>query len=417
MKKLYVLIPFLACMLGAQAGGFKVGLQGQKQIGMAHIGIGFAQDASVIYFNPAAMPFVENQIGFGISALVPRTQFLDARTNISYNAVNQTFTPFSLYANYKIKNTPLNVGLGIYTPFGSGIRYQNDWTGRFVLTNIELQTVFFQPTVACKISDNFSLAASAIYAAGNMLLEKNIPLQTPNQEGHAALSGKADGWGFSVASFFKLNKAFSGGITYHSKVRMRVDHGSAQFSNIPGSLSSSFPNTTFSSELPLPSELGMGFAHKLHKDFTLALDLNYTFWNSYKYLQFDYADNTSVLTDDPSFRNYENAFAIRFGGQYEVNSRFSLRAGAFYDQTPVQNGYVAPELPDNDKTGFSLGTTIWLENRISLDASLMYEDVARRSDTNIESNLAGTYKTKVIIPGIGINYLFNKKVQNRLKTF
>ena len=123
---------------------------------MAHTGIGLAQDAATLYFNPAGLSFVGNQVNVGVSGIMPRVQFLDANTNISTYADNQFFTPFSLYANYHLGNSPITLGLGIYTPFGSGVKYPTNWTGRYVLTNINLQAVYFQPTAAFKISDNIS---------------------------------------------------------------------------------------------------------------------------------------------------------------------------------------------------------------------------------------------------------------------
>ncbi len=416
MKKLSLLLLSMSMVSLVYAGGFKIGLQGQKQIGMGHVGIGLAQDASSVYFNPGALSFIENQINFGVSAIVPRVQFLETNTNISTFAENQTFTPFSLYANYHIKNSPVTLGVGVYTPFGSGVKYPTDWTGRYVLTNINLTNVFIQPTVAYKVNDFLSFGAGFVYSLGHVTLEKELPIENSIGEGSAKLEGSAAGFGYNLGAYFNVNKRLTGGVVYHSRVDMKVDNGSATFSNIPTALSSTFPNTTFTTELPLPSEAGVGFAYKANKDFTVGVDVNYTFWNSFESLGFDYADNTSALVDDPSPRNYENAWAFRAGFQYDASRRVSVRAGAFFDQTPVQNGYVNPELPDNDKVGISMGGTYWLEDRISIDFSLLYEDVIKRRDINTETQLSGTYKTKVIIPGVGISYLINKKVKKRINT-
>ena len=403
----------------AEAGGFKIGLQGQKQIGMGHTGIGLAQDASSIYFNPAGISFVGNQVNFGVSGIMPRTQFLDAKTNVRVDAVNQFFTPFSLYGSYHFKNTNLTAGLGIYTPFGSGVKYPGNWAGRFVLTNISLQAVYIQPTLSYKVSDNISVGAGFVFSAGNMELERHIPVKSAaaGGEGHAKLTGNAHGWGYNMGVYFKPSKNISAGITYHSRVDMKVDNGNAVFTNIPSAAAASFPNTTFSTELPLPSELGVGSAFKLNKDLTLAVDLNYTFWNSFQSLGFDYTDNTDKLTDDASPRNYENAWAARAGLQWDASKRTTVRAGILYDRTPVQEGYVNPELPDNDKAGAALGFTYWLEDRFSIEGSILYEDVAKRKDFNLETELHGTYRTKAVIPGIGLNYLFGKKVKKRVNKF
>ncbi len=420
MKKLLLLS--IACALvqhAAMAGGFKIGLQGQRQIGMAHTGIGLAQDAATIYFNPAGLSFVENQVNGGVSGIIPRIQYLDVATNASTRSENQIFTPFSLYGSYHLNNTPLTFGLGVYTPFGSGVKYPTDWTGRFVLTNINLQAVYIQPTVAYKVTDFLSFGAGFVGALGHVELEKQLPLYSSlaGTEAAAKLEGNAQGWGYNLGMYFTGGEKFSAGITYHSQVDMKVDNGSATFTNIPFAAASSFPNTSFKTECPLPAELGIGGAYKIYKNLTLAADFNYTLWESFESLGFDYAINTDKLTDDASPRLYKNAWAVRGGLQWDASKRTTIRGGAFYDRTPVQEGYVNPELPDNDKIGFSLGATYWLSDRVCIDASLLYEDVAARTTLNNETKLFGTYKTLAIIPGIGASYNFNKQVTNRINKF
>jgi len=44
----------------SQANGFKIALQGQKQIGMGGIGIAMPVDAATLYYNPAGLSFVSN---------------------------------------------------------------------------------------------------------------------------------------------------------------------------------------------------------------------------------------------------------------------------------------------------------------------------------------------------------------------
>jgi long-chain fatty acid transport protein len=415
MNKLLLTASILACSHLANAGGFKIGAQGQKALGMAHIGIGFAQDASSVYFNPGAMSFTQNQLSLGVHFLAPRSSYLDSATNTLTNANNAVFTPFQLYATKSLgKRKKLTAGFGAYTPYGSGISYPGTWTGRYVLTNISLQAVYLQPTLAYKINNNFSLGAGFIYAIGNVTLEKDVPVATSAGDvGHALLKGHGNGMGFNTGAYYQ-DSNLSLGAVYHSRVDMKVKGGNATFTNIPTLAAASFPNTTFDSKLPLASEMGFGGAYRFGKGrrTAIAADFNYTFWNSYDSLGFDYATNTSALSDAKSPRLYEDAYAIRIGAQHQFNNNFALRGGYFYDQTPVQNGYLAPELPDNNKHGLTLGASYAVDKQLTIDASLLYENVPERGEKNIESNMAGTFATTVIAPGIGITYRFTKNKWN-----
>jgi long-chain fatty acid transport protein len=110
---------------------------------------------------------------------------------------------------------------------------------------------------------------------------------------------------------------------------------------------------------------------------------------------------------------YENASAIRIGAQYAAHKNIDLRAGFFFDQTPVADAFVAPELPDNDKIGLSAGATFRVDQRFHIDLSLLYENVPDRTVKNKETGLEGTYQTKVLAPGIGLTYMFQQRTTKR----
>lgn len=397
------------------AGGFKIALQGIKQTGMGHTGIGFAQDPATVYFNPAGMGFSKPGINVGMNLLMPSTSFLDANTNVLTNATAQVFTPFSLYGNFKI-SSKVNFGLGVYTPFGSGVMYPTDWAGRYILNRINLTVVNIQPTLSLKLGESFSLGAGFVYSQGHVLLERDLPLSSNNGNTTASvkLDGRGNGIGFTAGAYLKPSEKFSLGLVYHSKVAMEVDKGNATFNDVPKALATSFPEANyFSSKLNLPSELGLGISYQLTNRLTAAIDFNLTFWKSFDTLAFDYHTNTSSLADTRSPRLYENASAIRVGFQYRASSAVQLRAGAFYDQTPVQDGYVAPELPDNNKLGLSCGLSARLASNLVLDLGLLYEDVPERKQVNKETNLNGTFQTRVINPAFGLTYQFGKCEKRR----
>jgi long-chain fatty acid transport protein len=103
---------------------------------------------------------------------------------------------------------------------------------------------------------------------------------------------------------------------------------------------------------------------------------------------------------------YKNAFIFRIGTQYKCNDKWTFRAGAYYDMTPVKSGYLTPETPDSDKIGITTGVSFNVTKTFHVDASLLYIEGRKRTDTNIETQFTGTYKTKAVVPGISIEYIF-----------
>ena len=92
---------------------------------------------------------------------------------------------------------------------------------------------------------------------------------------------------------------------------------------------------------------------------------------------------------------------------------FTLRAGYYFDETPVRDGYFAPETPRNDSDNFTGGFTFQLSNRFALDASFLYihfDEVDESYDYYQENGqnvpFGGTYKNNAFVPGLGITYGF-----------
>jgi long-chain fatty acid transport protein len=187
-------------------------------------------------------------------------------------------------------------------------------------------------------------------------------------------------------------------------VNMKVKNGKATF-DVPGSLADQFPNTTFTSSLPLPQVATLGFAYKPTSKLALALDVNFVGWKAYKQLEFDYKDTTSTLQNTISERNYQNSFAFRLGGQYNITDKLAARLGLSYVLTPIKDGYVTPEVPDATRLNYTGGLGYSINDHFTIDASFTFEHL-KRQDTNKETKLSGTYKTYIYAPGLSVIYNF-----------
>ena len=90
---------------------------------------------------------------------------------------------------------------------------------------------------------------------------------------------------------------------------------------------------------------------------------------------------------------------------------FTLRAGYYFDESPVQAGRFAPETPRNDSNGYTAGLTFNVGSRFEVDASFLYlhfKEIDASYDAYTENGQAvpfgGTYKSNVFAPGLGITY-------------
>jgi long-chain fatty acid transport protein len=402
---LFIGLLFLAQEFEAQ--GFQVNFQGQKQQGMGGAGNALPLDAASVFFNPGSVSFLkENSVNIGFTPTFANTLFEDANTTSIGRTNSPMGTPFSVYAVYrKNEESKFFYGVGIYTPFGSTIQYEDAWTGRFALTKLQLKSIFIQPTVSYKLNDKIGIGAGFVYTIGNVNLQKDIPVQdVDGTYGHAELDGKASGFGYNVGLFVQATEKLNIGLSYRSKVNMEVAEGTATFT-VPSSLTANFPSGTFSSALPLPQVATLGLAYKLNEKLEFALDVNYVGWKAYDTLAFDYAQNTASLIDTKSARNYKNTLAFRLGANYALTEKFDARLGLAYGLTPVQNGYVTPETPDANRINYTAGLGYKIGDHFELDASVFFTHL-KRTDTNLETNLSGTFTTNVLAPGLAIIYKF-----------
>ncbi|MFZ9611992.1 MAG: OmpP1/FadL family transporter [Crocinitomicaceae bacterium] len=406
MLPLRTLLLILLGVFTAQGQGFQVNFQGQKQQGMGCAGSALHLDAASLFFNPGASAFAnKSEVNLAGTPIFANVLYTDSSSQTSYRTNNPVGTPFSAYGLYRFKNklVPLSAGLAIYTPFGSTVQWEPNWIGRFAITRLSLKAIFIQPTFSYRINERFGIGGGFILSCGNVNLQKDIPVQDSlGNFGHATLSGKALGFGYNVGLLYQLNHRFSIGFTYRSKVIMGVNDGKATF-QVPNSLTSNFPNGTFASELPLPDVLTLGFSFQPKDKWQFVLDINHVNWKVYDTLAFDYALNTSSLSDTKSARNYKSIFAFRGGASYTVGKKLSVRLGGGFGLTPVQAGFVTPETPDANRFYGTFGISYRFNGHFSMDSSC-YGTKLVRTDKNLESQLNGTFRTVALAPGLSLNY-------------
>jgi len=388
-----------------------VNLASQRQIGMGHTGTGIQTGTSSIFFNPGAMSYLrENGVTLGASGLISRIAYRAPEpTTTTAEADNPLGTPFQLYAVFGISDK-LKAGVGVYTPFGSTVNWGEDWNGRFGLSQLKLEAIFFQPTLSYQISDKVGIGAGLVIATGSVNLQRVLPVQNQNgSEGHIELDGGADtGFGFNAGIFFQPTEQLSIGVNYRSKVNLQVNDGEVAFTNVPAAAGANFqPGTMFSAELPLPATLSVGVGFKPMDRLTLAVDVNRVEWSAYERLRFDFTKPVAGRDFSENARNYEDSYIYRIGGEYQTTEALTLRAGAYYDNSPVQSGYLTPETPDANALGLSAGLTYNVSDMFSVDASFLYINKEERTDTGAQSGgIAGTYKSVAYIPGIALNFKF-----------
>ncbi len=414
MTRLICVILGICVGSAAQAGGYRVALQGQKAQGMAHAGVAMTESAEAIFFNPGAITQLEGdmELAGGFTLIEAITQYQNEETGADVETDSPIGTPINAYLAQKL-STDLSWGLGIYTPYGNKVDWPTDWQGSHLVNSIELQAIYIQPTIAYQISDATSIGFGPNLVLGSVEFNRNLSTSLTDENGNRSnVTIEADNipaWGFNIGLLHKLNEQTRLGISYRSEVIVEARDEDANFDDVAGALQDTFADGKFDADLPLPAELTLGIAYDYSDKLTLAFDFNHTYWGVYDELKIEF-DN-GITSVNP--RNYEDASIYRFGAQYRYNDKWTLRGGIYFDESPVPDGSFAPETPRNDSIGYTAGATYHASKNLELDVSLLiltFDETDNSYDFYEEGGqtipFSGTYDSVANSIGFGLTYRY-----------
>jgi long-chain fatty acid transport protein len=409
MKKIVVTTALLAGVL-SYAGGFRVSLQGVRQLAMAHTSA-HAEDASVTFFNPAGMSFIPSKLsiaagGFGAKSIVT---YQNLSTLNSYETNNPYGTPIYAAIAYKVSDN-FSVGFNVSTPFGSTIEWPSDWAGREIVQRLELKAFYFQPMVSFKLAPWVSIGGSYIYAKGLVDWDK-----AATQLGGTLnlKDDKATGSGFGFGFYFRPSEKLDVSIAYRSPVDMEAKNGEVSF-NISPAL---FPalgldasgKDSFKATLPLVDEYNIGVTYKVTPKWLVSGDFNYSGWDRYNSLTLDFAnapignqtsDNTILISP----KNFHNTQTWRVGTQYQLTDMIAARAGYYYDESPYSDENFQAETPSFDSNVVTAGFGFKFAKGFGVDVAGALAFPKSRAVNNAYTSFYGQAKAKAYYFGLGLSY-------------
>lgn len=338
---------------GAVAGGFQTLPPSAYALGLAGAVTATSRDASCAWFNPGALGMLDSaNVSVGLTALNVRRAFRSSATDQSIQtSFDPTYLPY-LYAALPLDSARrLVVALAVNSPFGYDTKWPTDWQGRALVRESRIRTLFVQPTVAYRVSERFSIGAGAVLVGADLQLDRALG-EFADAAARYDASGNGVGWHVGVKG--RSGDAVAFGLAYRSAVKVAMTNGTAAFNGVPTSQAFRFPTgAKFATALQLPWQLSAGISNAV----TEKLLLNFTFelsgWSAYDSLNIEY--NNQVRPTERGGRRYEDAMAFRIGAEYQYRPELALRAGIYYDESPVRDQNITADLPDANVLGGSVG--------------------------------------------------------------
>ncbi len=435
----------------SSAEGYQVNTFSARQTGMGHVGVAMKLGAESNIFNPAAVVFSDKtvEISAGTSAIKATAHaYYDGS---EYTTSNKVSTPMNVSAAFRIYDN-LYAGLSLYTPYGSSINWGDNWPGAILNQSVDLKVYTVQPTVSWRITPKLSIGAGIMIAWGSVDLHKGLVSmgslnalqklmimagQMPQAAYHeftttpaaVVLNGSSDlAVGYNVGAMYDILPNLTFGASFRSKMEMKVAKGNAQVNygnevakGLLGSTLDDISATNFSASMPCPYVLTFGLSYKPIDKLIVAFDAQLNGWRSYK--QLDIAFDGLPQFDQHLTKDYSNAWTYHIGAQYALTRRFDVRAGLMVDTSPCNKLHYNPETPGATKIEPSVGLSFRPVVGLSIDASFMYingtrvngatghyEDFIAKSYPMLglpaDATFTADYKTRAIIPAIGLSYAF-----------
>jgi long-chain fatty acid transport protein len=415
-----VLSMLIVCI--ALGGGYQLNEHGARAIGMGGAFVARASDPSAIFYNPAGLAFQEgiNVMGGG-TIILPSTKFKYSNTAVpEVEQEDQMYYPPNLYGTSAL-NDRWVVGIGVFTPYGLGSEWKNDWIGSAIAVKTEVQTFYINPTVSYKISDQLSVGAGVSYIYGSVDLSKRVPVQALSVNGTLKLSGTGSGYGFNAGILYKPCEKLSLGASFRSLTELEFS-GDAKFSDMGTVLTPLFPGGTGKAKLPMPANLYVGAAYKISSNLTVEADFQFVGWSSYKELVIDLPTGPlapAQLGGQPlqksqtQVKNWDDGYMGRIGAEYQCCQNLTLRAGIIYDITGQPASKMEPMLPDADRIDPSIGFGYKLTDQLSVDVAYMIVLFSERTSTFVpdpvrapNTQFGGTYNSTAHLFSLDIGYKF-----------
>ncbi len=311
-------------------------------------------------FNPAAIGMVEEfELSGGLSFIQPIADGVVTATGERVDA--DRFAGLANgYMGYRFDPEFL-FGISLYTPFGLVTGYEPTSAVAADAETSKLQTFVFAPTIAYQPdpSVTFALAANIIYANARLT------------SAALNLDGDAVSMGFTVGIMWEPIDGTTVGLAYDHGYDLTLP-GTAVFRPASGSPLAGQPLAQEASA-DLPATISAGLIQDISPDFRLMGEFQYQLWSSFDSIDVSIA-TPAGLVDIADVQNYENAFFIAVGGEYDVTNALTLRAGAAWDETPTINGITGrtPRVPDEDRIWLSLGATYDVTEHMSIDLGYSY---------------------------------------------
>ncbi len=388
-------LAFCAFAGPAWAGGLYLNEFGTPSMGVAGAGAeAIAIDASTTLHNPAGMTRLEGRELMLTGGLVYSTIKFDPdpATPVPGGDGGDAGGPAPLLGAFYVHSLSDRVKLGanLISLSAAVLDYDDDWTGRFLVQEVSIFTLTFNPTIAYRVNDRLSVAGGV----GVMLatFEEKVAVPPPVGPGQVKIDGDDVVFGFNLGAMFEPSERTRLGIIYW----MGFDPTFTGDVKIePAGLAAGIDT-----ELPFVQFIRAGIYHEISEQFALLGTIGWEDWSALDNLNISTARGSQKIP-----RNWDDTWKFAAGLHYRPVDRWLLQGGIAYDTSPVDSVDRTPDMPIDRQIRYATGVQYEWSERASVGATFEYADYG---DADIKNALlVGDYKRNdIFFLALSVNWKF-----------
>src|SRR5262245_46813071 len=211
-----------APVIDVWAGGYLIPHQTARGVSLSNAITAGVNDASAVYYNPAALSEVNGDKVLASGSYVNVSNSVENSGRKSRNKHDDNFLA-TFFANYHIPGTDFTLGIGTYTPFGLVTTYDSDAFTRFAAVQTQLKTIYVTPALSWNPTNYLSLGAGLSFVHASGVFSRALCLdpisfctQPLGLEGTVRLTDTDDAFAYNIGLLVKPIETLKFGFSYRS---------------------------------------------------------------------------------------------------------------------------------------------------------------------------------------------------------
>jgi len=396
MKKLFVIFFLSLSVATVYSASMQAPSIGARATGMGGAFVGIADDPSALFWNPAGLGICEEtMIMKGAAFIAPYSYYdADGATSREENITTTQMIP-NIFFTHNFNNS-FSMGLGYYSPFGLGQRWEDDAFLRYNSTRSEIFLNNLQAGGAFKLDDNFLIGAGLAQGFAKMNT-KSYAAVIPNgglfpSEADVKASGEGSGISGNIGFLWTPSYYWTIGGVWRSETGVKFE-GEVNIDPEDPIDYDKF-DRDFSMDFTFPQTISLGASYSGFSKWLLSGQIDWVDWSRIDTLTQELDGTVNfflpmipavVVTDEVEMtRNWEDRWIFRVGAEYRVNPQFTVRGGYMWDPSPVPEETLDPMMFDVSSNRFFLGASfdVW---QVQVDVAYSYSGGIRREADDSEN--------------------------------